>query len=394
MSDQRFKLECRVCGTTFPADYEKHECPEGHPLTLTWRDGPPRFAGLQAAPGKGALWAYGYYLPAWAPGATVSLGEGGTPWVDITGAALGVGGGRHQDAGGHGGTTDTGPKCLAKVEFLSPTGSFKDRGAATMVSRMREIGVNRAVEDSSGNAGAAVAAYCGAAGIHCDIYVPASASAGKLVQVERYGSHLVRVPGTREDTTRAAVEAAVGTYYASHNRHPYFLVGMKTYAYELYASLGDQVTDLLFPTGGGSLLLGAFYGYRDLVAAGHLASVPRLWAVQTQSCAPLAEAWARGCKEPVQIEKRPTVAEGIAVASPPRGAEILLALRESGGGALTVGEEEIMDGYHTLARAGLYAETTTGTVLAGFRRLAAGGRLGAGTVAVIPLTGSGLKASG
>jgi threonine synthase len=318
----------------------------------------------------------------------ISLGEGGTPCVDITGLVPGW------DRG-------TGARCLAKLEFLAPTGSFKDRGSSTMVSRLKELGVTRAIEDSSGNAGASVAAYCAAAGIACEIYVPASASAGKLAQVEAYGAHLVRVPGSREDATRAAVAAVAAAgpsaCYASHNRHPYFLAGMKTYAYEVFAEFGDTVGDLLFPTGGGSLLLGAYYGYRDLTARGKIRTMPRLWAVQALACAPIVRAWEAGESAPAPVAALPTAAEGIAVARPPRGAEVLAALRRSGGGALAVTEAEIAAGHQSLAAAGLYVEVTTGVVLAGLRVLVArqgagGGRAGdPARLVVIPLTGSGLK---
>lgn len=134
-----------------------------------------------------------------------------------------------------------------------------------MVNYLKKLGIGRVLEDSSGNAGASIAAYCAAADIECDVYVPASTSVGKLFQIEMYGAQLVRIAGSREDVAQAALEAAKRTFYASHNWHPLFLEGTKTLAFELWEQLGWQAPDnVIVPLGMGSALLGLYKGFREL----------------------------------------------------------------------------------------------------------------------------------
>jgi threonine synthase len=281
------------------------------------------------------------------------------------------------------------PGSLLKLEFLMPTGSFKDRGACVMVSHMKGVGVRAAVEDSSGNAAAAVAAYAARAGIACRILVPASTSSGKLAQIATYGADLVPIPGTREDVAAAAREEAERSYYASHVFNPYFFQGTKTFAFEVWEQLGFRAPDrLILPVGHGTLYLGAYLGFRDLLKAGEILRLPRLIGIQAEPCAPIAAAW-RG--QPA-TDPGATIAEGIRIAAPDRGAAILQACRETDGELLTVSEAEIASALFELGRAGLYVEPTAAVAPAAARKLAATGRLPAGETVVIPLTGSGLKA--
>ena len=143
-----------------------------------------------------------------------------------------------------------GREILMKLDFLFPSGSYKDRGATVMISQALAMGVKQVVQDSSGNAGCAVAQYCARAGIGCEIFVPASTSPAKLVQIEAYGARLNLVPGSREDTAKAAMKAADHTYYASHVWNPFFFQGTKTFAYELCEQLGWKAPDtVILPAG-------------------------------------------------------------------------------------------------------------------------------------------------
>jgi threonine synthase len=275
------------------------------------------------------------------------------------------------------------------LEFLLPTGSFKDRGASVMLSHMRGLGVRSAVEDSSGNAAAAVAAYSARAGIACKIFVPASSSSGKLAQIATYGADLVPIPGTREDVAVAARQEAAQTYYASHVFNPYFFHGTKTFAFEVWEQLLFRAPDqVILPVGHGTLYLGAYLGFRDLLEAGEISRLPRLIGVQAEHCAPAVAVW-RGQSSPAPGT---TIAEGIRIAAPDRLRTILQACHESRGELLTVSEEEIVSTLLQLGRAGLYIEPTAAVAPAGALQLAAAGRLVAGETTVIPLTGSGLKA--
>jgi threonine synthase len=322
-----------------------------------------------------------------------------------------------------------------KLEFLFPSGSYKDRGATTLVTQAQALGLRQVVEDSSGNAGAAIAAYCGRAGLACDIYVPASVSAAKLAQIESYGARLVRVPGSREDTARAAMEAVTGKgaatpgspYYASHSWNPFFFTGTKTFAYEVCEQLGWRAPDaVLLPTGNGTLLLGAARGFRELRAGGVIPRPPRLIAVQSEACAPLYQAFQGDAAEvgPAEIGKLgnreirklgsvspasqpsfpvspasqpsfpPTIASGIAIAEPIRLAQMVETLRAEGGAVITVTDEDLRAARAALARRGLYIEPTGAAAAAAVGPALAQGLIEPGQTVIVPLTGSGLKASG
>ncbi|MEM9982561.1 MAG: pyridoxal-phosphate dependent enzyme, partial [Bacteroidota bacterium] len=155
-------------------------------------------------------------------------------------------------------------KIHLKLDFLFPTGSYKDRGASVMISKVKELGIDKVVQDSSGNAGASVAAYCAKAGIACDIYAPKCTSQAKLTQIKMYGATLHLIDGTREDTAQAALEAAQKSYYASHCWNPYFFQGTKTFAFEIAEQMGWKAPDtVILPAGNGTLLIGAYIGFRE-----------------------------------------------------------------------------------------------------------------------------------
>ncbi len=250
--------------------------------------------------------------------------------------------------------------------------------------------MTKVVEDSSGNAAASLAAYCASAGIEARIFVPAHASGAKIDQITAYGAEVVVVPGSRSDVAHAAQVAAVGTYYASHNYSPFFLEGTKTFAYEVWEQLGGRPLDnLVLPVGNGSLLVGAYRGFYDLNRAGVIDRMPRLFAVQSEACPPLVEGYRRGLNEPPLIRDGETIAEGIRIARPVRGGEILRAIRETGGAAVAVDDAEILEAKVRLARKGLYVEPTSAVALAGLRRL--GRKIHPAEITVLALTGNGLK---
>jgi len=286
-----------------------------------------------------------------------------------------------------------------KVESLAPTGSFKDRGTSALVTTLRAWGVTRAADDSSGNAGASFAAYAAHAGLAAEVFTPAHASPAKLAQIEIFGARLNRIEGVREKATEA-LEAATqhGLVYASHAWSPFTLEGSKTIAYEIWEQLSGRVASpaagaavdgvpdcFLCPIGQGSLLLGVYRGFKDLQAAGLIGRLPRIIGVQSVGCPPIAEALRQGLDRSAAIEKRPSVAEGIMLARPLRDREILRAIRETGGCALAVSDEETLAARTALARAGLFVEPTSAVVAAALRSLDLSG------VIVAALTGSGLK---
>lgn len=362
------RLACRSCGQTFALDAVVWHCGCGGLLDLVWSSS---FDREQIAGRKPTMWRYREALPIPASAQVISFDEGMTPLLAV----------------------DFGRPVWVKQDHLFPSGSYKDRGAAVLISHAVRLGVLQVVEDSSGNAGCAIAAYCARAGIRCAIYVPAGASPDKLVQIERYGAQLHRVPGSREDTARAVLAAAASTYYASHSWNPFFLHGTKTFAFEVCEQLGWRAPDtVILPAGNGTLLLGAVIGFQELLAVGIISRLPRLIAVQAAACAPLYRAWqeGRGQSEAPE-EHRPTMAEGIAIANPIRGPQILAAVRASGGAFLSVGEDEIAAALDAMCRAGFYIEPTAAATAAGvfqYVRQAA-----ADEIIVSAFTGHGLKAT-
>jgi threonine synthase len=320
-----------------------------------------------------SLWRYREALGIDRDSSIVTLGEGFTPLIESRFAGRPV---------------------QLKLDYLCPSGSYKDRGSAVLLSKLKEWSVSRIIEDSSGNAGASIAAYAALAGIEADIYVPASASAGKIAQIEAYGARLMRIHGSREDTTAAAMAAATNIFYASHNWSPYFLAGMKTAAYEIAEQCAWNPPDyVVLPTGGGGLLAGMYLGFREMRDAGYIARMPRLIAVQAAACAPVYRAWSANLADVAVVEKQPTAAEGISVAKPVRGKAILQAVRDSGGMVCTVEEHEIWETMETLGARGLYVEPTAAAAPAALVRLWERGTVEAAARIVVILTGSGLKAT-
>ena len=186
---------------------------------------------------------------------------------------------------------------LAKCDHTLPTGSYKDRGAALLMSYLHSLGIEEAVEDSSGNAGAALAAYAARAKMRLKVFCPASASAGKLVQIRLYGAELIAVEGPRARATEALLEYMDRTaaVYASHLWHPLFIEGLKTLAFELAEQLDWTAPDaVVCPVGAGSILLGLHRGFVDLQRAGLVNRLPRLIAVQAERVSPLFQAFHAG----------------------------------------------------------------------------------------------------
>ena len=284
-------------------------------------------------------------------------------------------------------------KFLVKLDYLFPSGSYKDRGASVLVSKVKELGVDYVVEDSSGNAGAAVASYCAKGGINCSIYVPASNSEAKLSQIKSYGAQLEAVPGSRAETSKQVLEAAGRHYYASHIWNPYFYHGTKTFAYEVCEQFGWQAPgSIVLPAGHGTLFLGCYIGFSELLASGIINRMPRLIAVQAANCAPV---YAKYKGQAVPSEFPETLAEGIAITGPVRIDDIISAVKETGGDIFTVDEKEIKKTLLELTSRGFYTEPTSAAVIAGaekYLKNAADNGIDPGKTVTV-LTGSGLKAA-
>jgi threonine synthase len=363
---------CVQCGGHSAAMERIWRCQCGGALDLVLPV--PRLSSTSIRQRPPDLWRYLEALPPLAH--RVSLGESMTPFIPFD----------------HRGRT-----LWLKCDYLLPTGSYKDRGAAILMSHLKTLGIERVVEDSSGNAAASLAAYAARAGIDIEVFCPASASPGKLAQIKLYGAQLRLIEGPRQRTTEALERhiAATGNFYASHLWHPYFLEGVKTMAFEIAEQNGWRTPDvILCPVGAGSILLGLYKGFHDLKRAGIIDRFPRLFAVQAANICPVYRAYQRHEADVPPMEAaQPTLAEGIALPRPVRGALLLQALRETKGGVTTVSEAEIREGLLVLGRRGVCVEPTSAVVLAGLEHLEDAGLVRPQEQVVLVLSGFGLKAT-
>jgi|SRR5688572_2978837 len=300
------------------------------------------------------LWKYNPHIPIFDKKHIVSFGEGITPVTR---------------------QTWHGVDALFKLEFLFPTGSYKDRGATVLLSKIKELGIGKIVEDSSGNAGCAIAAYAAKAKIKAEIYVSSKASPAKIKQMIGYGAGVIQIEGTREDVADAAKNAAIKHYYASHSYNPFFFEGTKTFAYEVWEQCKEMPEEIIFPVGNGTLIIGAYIGFTELMAAGLIPQIPKLSAAQADNCASLLN-------EPPITE--PTVAEGIAVRNPVRKSQIKKILESTGGNHYRVKEFEIIQEHQRLHSQGYFVELTSAVATAALGQTSM-------KKVLVPLTGHGLK---
>jgi threonine synthase len=364
-------MRCARCDKHYEADDWRWQCICGGVLDLQLP--PPRIAPDLVQQRSPDLWRYREALPPLA--SRVSLGENMTPLIPFD----------HR-----------GREIWLKCDYLLPTGSYKDRGAAILMSHLQGMGVQRVVEDSSGNAAASLAAYAARAGIDIEVFCPASAASGKLAQIKLYGAQLRLIEGPRQRTTEALERhvAATGDFYASHLWHPYFLQGVKTVAFEITEQNGWQAPGVVIcPVGAGSILLGLYKGFTELREAGAIDRLPRLFAAQAANICPVYQAYERHDSDvPPMAAPQPTLAEGIALPRPVRGPLLLQALRETNGGVAIVSEEEIRQGLVILGRRGICVEPTSAVVVKAFEHLEDAGTVRSHEQVVLVLSGFGLKA--
>ncbi len=338
-------LRCEMCDASYSWDKNIWRCSCGGLLRIKMEIA---FPIKKIEKRISTLWRYREALPIENDENIVSFGEGMTPLIEEQ----------------FNGTT-----VLLKEDHLFPTGSFKDRGASVLMSKVKELGVTDIVEDSSGNAGAAVAAYAARAGVSCDIYIPATTSSAKLAQIQCYGATLHENPGSREDAANAALSAAEEAYYASHYWNPFFFHGTKTCAFELCEQLEWTAPDtIVVPVGHGTLLLGMYIGFSELLDAGIIERQPKIIAIQSKNCSPLYNAYKGELTRVPKVKKKKTLAEGIAIAEPLRGTQILNAVKDTHGEFIAVNEREIEDAQKEMCMKGHYIEPTAAATIAGLKR--------------------------
>ena len=361
---------CTKCNKTYDINLNKYKCDCGGLLNISYNKSPI----LQNDLNEKSLWKYINSLPlekddVWKD---VSLGEGNTPLIKIN------------------------ENLYAKADYYMPTLSFKDRGAAVLISMAKKLGVKEVVADSSGNAGTAISAYCARADIKCNVFVPASTSDKKIKQIEAHGATIYKIEGSREDTAKAAIKMVEekGLFYASHIFNPLFWEGTKTYFYEVFEDFNKNMPDaFIIPVGNGTLLIGAYIAFKELLEWEYINKMPRILAVQAENCAPILKAFNEGKETVDAVENKGTLAEGIAIADPARGEEILKAIRETNGDIIGVNEKSINVSRETLASKGIYIEITSAANYAGYLEYIKKYPELKNQKVVMPLCGAGIKSN-
>jgi len=288
------------------------------------------------------------------------------------------------------------PRLLIKDESGNPTGSFKARGLSAAVSMARRLGATDVCLPSAGNAGSALAAYAARAGLKAHVYVPQDIARLFLMETEAYGAQVETVEGLITDAGRLCAQAASrhGWYECATLKEPYRVEGKKTMGYELAEQMGWTLPDaILYPTGGGTGLIGMWKAFEELSQMGFVGSKrPRMFAVQAEGCAPIVRAFSEGLEEAPMWENARTHAHGLRVPKALGDFLILKALRGSHGAAVAVSEREIVSGVKDAARAeGLFMAPEGGACVAALRKLRASGHLSPDDSIVVFNTGTGFK---
>jgi threonine synthase len=376
-------FECFDCGAGCDLAAPRSVCERcGRPLVARYDLTAVRASAPRDSLGRHGtdLWRYRAVLPFAPSFPVVRLGEGGTPLLPLPrlAEALGM------------------ERLWLKEESPNPTQSFKARGLALAVNGALAWGRRGIALPSAGNAGSAAAAYAAAAGLACRVAIPEDTPEAFALQLAAFGAEVRRVRGTISDCGRVVAEWAPAPEWwnVATFREPFRLEGKKTLGYEIAEQLAWDLPDaILYPTGGGTGLVGMAKAFRELEALGWVgARLPRLVAVQVDGCAPVVRAFERGAARTEPWAGAATLASGLRVPAPFADTLILEAVRASGGTAVAVGEEAMLDGMAELARSeGCYACPEGGATVAALRALLARGELARDARVVVFDTGSGLQ---
>jgi len=285
-------------------------------------------------------------------------------------------------------------RVMFKLEYISPTFSFKDRGSSALISSLASSSSPppELREDSSGNAGASIAAYCARAGIRCRIFVPITVSGPKAQQISSYGAEMVKVPGTRAKVAEEAMKESYNGIYAGHAWHPYFRDGIRTLAYEICEQLDWNSPDFVFiPVSAGTLLLGLLSGLQHLIASDVIQRMPKVVCAQTEAVSPLHHRLTGEKYTPPPTLN--SVADALVSVNPPL---LEIMVKESNDARVSsevISEEEIVSSWTELSHSGFFVEPSSAVAFAAQKRYQDKGMLDDKN-SVVVLTGAGLKRPG
>ncbi len=378
-------LECSMTGQRYEADQVHGLSEVGRPLLVRYDlDGLGRAITKEALAARrdGGFWRYREFLPVRRGENVVTLGEVTTPLATLPRIAeqLGLSGG----------------EIIVKEEGRLPTGSFKARGLALAVAMAKELGLTNLAMPTAGNAGAAMAAYASRAGLKSTVFCPDDAAEAMISEIEMQGATIYRVNGLINDCGQIVGDGkeAAGWFDCSTLKEPYRIEGKKTMGIELAEQLGWELPDVIFyPTGGGTGLIGMWKAFAELAAIGWLGDKrPRMVAVQSTGCAPIVKAFDEGVEHAPLWEGAETIAGGMRVPIAVGDFLILRAVRESGGFASAIPDDEILAAREEVARAeGLLLCLEGAATYAAYKGALADGRVGKDERVVLFNCGSGLK---
>jgi threonine synthase len=365
--DARARHHLCACGAPLLARYDLHAARDWRRESL--RDREP------------TMWRYRELLPLLDGETPVTLGEGFTPLfhAERLGRSLGL------------------DRLFIKDESLNPTNSFKARGQSTAVTRALALGARTLSVPSAGNAGTALAAYAARAGLGAQVFLPRDVKPPFIRECEVFGASLTLVDGLITDAGRIAAERGgpLGWYDVSTLKEPYRLEGKKTMGYELAEQLEWRLPDwIVYPTGGGTGLIGMWKAFEELEALGWIAPAhrPRMVSVQATGCAPIVGGFEQGLEHGVEIASPHTVADGLRVPRAVADFLMLRVLRRSQGTALAVSDAEMVEGMKRIGAAeGVSAAPEGGAALAAIERLASEGTIRPTDLVVLFNTGGALK---
>src|SRR3954470_13067912 len=374
-------LECSLCGKRREAAAVANLCECGGPLLVRYdldviRH---RWPGREVPNGTASMWRYAPVLPPEREN-IVSLGEGWTPLLRAArlGARIGA------------------QNLWVKDEGLNPTASFKARGLSCALSMCKELGIRKVAIPSAGNAASALAAYAAAAGIESHIFMPKDVPQANYLECKAYGAHVTLVDGLISDCGRMVAERgpAEGWFDVSTLKEPYRIEGKKTMGYEVAEQMGWELPEAIFyPTGGGVGMIGMWKAFAEMELLGWIGGRrPKMIAVQAEGCQPVVRAFERNEERSRFYDGAQTLASGLRVPKPLGDFLVLNAVRESGGTAIAISDEEMLDsGAQLAADEGIFAAPEGAACVAAAQKLLASGFLKSSDRIVLYNTGSGLK---
>lgn len=376
------QLHCSSCGSTYPPNQLLNLCECGKPLLVDYDLDAARLTLTKDALHNRipSLWRYEEVLPLVDHHNRITLGEGNTPLhhAKRLGHALEI------------------PYLYIKDESLNPTQSFKARGMTTAISMAYELGVKKVAVPSAGNAAGALSAYAALAGMEAHIFVPSDTPSANIVECQSLGAHVTLVDGLITDCGKIVAERKEeeGWFDVSTLKEPYRIEGKKTMGYELAEQMHWELPDIIFyPTGGGTGLIGMWKAFDEMEKLGLISSFrPRMVSVQSAGCAPIVEAFHQDLGSGADIKNPHTVASGLRVPKAIGDFIILDILRKSGGTAVAVSDEELVEDARAVgAYEGIFAAPEGGALLSALKKLVAAGEVGTEERIVLFNTGSGIK---